>query len=55
MAPWRAFRRGVHALLRRREADRDVADEVRHYLDEAAAAHEARGLNPEGAPGARPI
>ena len=49
MAPWRAFRRGVHALLRRREADRDVADEVRHYLDEAAAAHEARGLSPDAA------
>lgn len=49
MAIWRAMRRGLHALLRRRDADREVADEVRHYLDEATAAHLARGLSPDDA------
>jgi predicted permease len=35
--------------VNRSSADRDVSDEVRHYLDEAAAAHRARGLSPEAA------
>ena len=49
MALWRAVRRGVHALLWPGDADREVADEVRHYLDEATAAHLARGLSPDAA------
>jgi putative ABC transport system permease protein len=46
---WRHLTRGVRALLNRPAADRDIADEVEHYLDEAAAALEARGLAPEDA------
>ena len=49
MALWRAVRRGVHALLWPGDADREVADEVRHYLEEATAAHLARGLSPDAA------
>jgi putative ABC transport system permease protein len=45
MHPWRQFARGIRALLRRADADRDVSDEVRHYLDESAKAHRARGLS----------
>jgi putative ABC transport system permease protein len=41
--------RGLAALLRPRRADTDLEDEVRHYLDQAAAAHVARGLSPEKA------
>ena len=44
MAGWRQLLRGCRALFRRSEAERDIADEVQHYLDEAAAAHRARGL-----------
>jgi len=44
MAGWRQLLRGCRALLRRSDAERDIADEVQHYLDEAAAAHRARGL-----------
>jgi putative ABC transport system permease protein len=36
---------GLRALLRRDAADRDLDDEVEHYLEQAAAAHEARGLD----------
>ena len=36
--------RGLRALVRPGAADRDVDDEVRHYLDEAVAAGVARGL-----------
>ena len=45
MALWRQLARGLHALTRRSAADDAVADEVRHYLDEATAAHVARGLS----------
>jgi putative ABC transport system permease protein len=43
-ALWRQIVRGCRALWRRADADRDVADEIQHYLDEAAAAHRASGL-----------
>jgi predicted permease len=36
-------------LTDRRAADREIADEVEHYLELAAAAHLARGLSPEAA------
>jgi putative ABC transport system permease protein len=46
---WRQLSRGVRRLTHRGAADQEVADEVRHYLEEAAAAHAARGLSPEAA------
>ena len=48
-ALWRQAARGVRALWDRTAADREVAEEVRHYLDEATAAHLARGLSPQAA------
>ena len=41
----RPIARGLRALFRGRDADRDIADEVQHYLDLATAAHIARGLS----------
>lgn len=41
--------RGLSALVDGRDADQAVDDEVRHYLDEATAAHMARGLTREAA------
>src|SRR5262245_16740440 len=49
MSLWRQLTRGLRALTRRAAADRDIADEVQHYLDEAVAAHTARGLSPQEA------
>src|SRR5690242_13734502 len=49
MSLWRQLTRGVRVLAHRADADRDVADEVRHYLDEAVAAHMARGLSSDDA------
>ena len=46
MSLWRQATRGLRVLLRREAADGEVADEVRHWLEEAAAAHLARGLTP---------
>ena len=45
----RQIARGLVALVHGRAADRAVDDEVRHYLDQATAAHVARGLSPEAA------
>ena len=45
MSPWRQLVRGLHALIDRQSADADVADEVQHYLEQATAAHAARGLS----------
>src|SRR6185437_16677406 len=44
MSLLRQIARGLRALMRRHEADRDVDDELRQYLDESEAAHVARGL-----------
>ena len=49
MSPFRAIARGLRALLDRRSSERDLDDEVRHYLDEAVAAYRARGLSPRDA------
>ena len=49
MSAWRQLVRGLRALTHRSAADRDVADEVQHYLEQAAAAHVARGLSPDAA------
>jgi putative ABC transport system permease protein len=35
----------MRALLNRAAADRDLTDEVQHYLDEAATEHQRRGLS----------
>jgi putative ABC transport system permease protein len=44
MSLLRQIARGLRALMRRNEADRDVDDELRQFLDESEAAHVARGL-----------
>jgi predicted permease len=49
MGLWRQLSRGVRRLADRGAADRDIADEVRHYLEESAAALEANGITPEEA------
>ena len=49
MSLWRQVTRGLRSLLNRSAADRDIADEVRHYFDEAAAALQSTGLSPEDA------
>ena len=43
---WRQLTRGLRGLLQRRAVDQDAADEVADYLEQAAAAHRARGLSP---------
>lgn len=45
MSFWRQFSRGLGVLARRRAADRDIADEVRHFLEESAAALMAKGVD----------
>ncbi|HEY8063013.1 MAG TPA: ABC transporter permease, partial [Gemmatimonadales bacterium] len=45
----RQVTRGIRNLLHRDAADRDVADEVQHYVDEATTAGIARGLSPGAA------
>jgi putative ABC transport system permease protein len=49
MSLWRQMSRGLRALARRRTADREIADEVQNYLDQATAAHQRRGLPPAAA------
>jgi putative ABC transport system permease protein len=49
MRPLRSLARGLRALTQRRDADQDIDDEVRHYLDQATAAHRLRGLSPDDA------
>lgn len=44
MSAWRHLVHGLRALVRRSEAERDAADEIRHFIEEAAADYEARGL-----------
>ena len=44
MSLWRQLTGGLRVLARRDVADRDLADELRHYMDEAADAAVARGL-----------
>lgn len=46
MSIWRQLTRGLRVLTNRKSADRDTADEVRHYLDESTSLHMARGLSP---------
>jgi len=49
MSLWRQVARGVRGLAHRAEVNRDVDDEVQHYLEQATAAHVARGLGPDAA------
>jgi hypothetical protein len=49
MAFWRPLTRGLYSLTHRDIADRDAADEVAGFLDEATAAHIAAGLSPDQA------
>ena len=49
MSLWRQLTRGLRVLTNRRVADQDVADEVRHFLEESTAAYIARGLSPDDA------
>jgi putative ABC transport system permease protein len=49
MSLWRQLTRGLRVLTNRNAADRDVADEVQHYLEQATDEHIARGLSPENA------
>ena len=49
MSLWRQISRGVGALIDRRAADRDLADEVQSYLEQATEAWIERGLSPDAA------
>ena len=49
MSVWRHLSRGLRTLINQRAADRDVADEVDHYLEQATAELVARGLAPDEA------
>ena len=49
MSIWRQITHGFRALTSRSRADRDIADEVQHYLEQARAAHVALGLSPDAA------
>ena len=44
MLLWRHLTRGIRSLLSGAAADRLVDEEVRHFMDEAAAAYEADGM-----------
>jgi predicted permease len=46
MSLLRHLTHGLRVLTRRTAADRDLDDEIRHYVDEATTAHVARGLDP---------
>lgn len=49
MSLWRHVTRGIRGLAGPESADRDLADEVRHFFEEAAIDREASGLSPETA------
>src|SRR5499426_3651339 len=43
---FRQLRRGLNTLLHRADADRDVDDEVQHYLEQTTAAYIRSGMTP---------
>ncbi|MGI8496832.1 MAG: ADOP family duplicated permease [Gemmatimonadaceae bacterium] len=49
MSLFRHLARGLRALTNRSDTNKDVADEVQHYLEQATAAHLARGLSEDEA------
>src|SRR5215469_7810492 len=46
MSIWRQFQRGLDVLLHRDAADRELSDELEHYVAEASAAYVKQGLTP---------
>ena len=46
MSLWRQLVHGTRVLFRRADADRDLGDEVAHYIDQLTAANIARGMAP---------
>lgn len=46
MSLWRQFTSGLRALSNRETTNREIADEVSHYLEECAKEYVARGLSP---------
>jgi putative ABC transport system permease protein len=49
MSLWRQLTRGLRVLTRRADADHDVTEEARHYLEESTAAFVAQGMSPDEA------
>jgi putative ABC transport system permease protein len=49
MSLFRHLKNGVRGLMRGRAADRDVDDEIQHFLDESAADLERDGVTPDEA------
>lgn len=49
MSLWRQLTHGMRALVRRSTANQDIDDEVRHFYEEAVAAHTAKGLSADDA------
>jgi putative ABC transport system permease protein len=49
MSLWRQFTRGLQRLGNRKATDREIADEVSEYLEEATAAFVSKGLPPDEA------
>lgn len=49
MSLWRQLTRGLRVLTNQSVADQDAADEVQDYLEQATAAHVARGLSQDQA------
>jgi hypothetical protein len=41
----RQLSRGLRVLFHRSATDAEISDEVQHYIDQATAAHVARGLS----------
>ena len=46
MSLWRHLTRGVRVLANRESVDRELTEELRHYVDSSAAEHVARGWSP---------
>lgn len=46
MSLWRQITRGLSALTNRQATDRDAADEVRHFYEQAEAELRGRGMSP---------
>ena len=49
MSLFRHVKRGLRALFNRKAADREIADEIAHYLRESEASFTAGGLPPDEA------
>ncbi len=49
MSFWRQVTRGIRVLGNRRAVEREIAEELNHYLEESAAMFAAKGLTPDEA------